>query len=95
MQNKTTGWVAGAVLLLLIGGTGKTGLPESGSTPGGSDRPAASAPPGEGTGQVTSRLWQTDHWKIFLQDGTTVDVSANEGRNCGAGSAFPDCKGRR
>ncbi|WP_281258296.1 hypothetical protein [Actinomadura mexicana] len=44
---------------------------------------------------MTSRLWQTDHWKIFLQDGTTVDVSANEGRNCGAGSAFPDCKGRR
>ncbi|GGT78094.1 hypothetical protein BJ999_001471 [Actinomadura citrea] len=93
MQSRTTGWVAGAILLLIVVGTGSTGLPESGSTSGGSNGPAAPPAGTSGKGQVTSRLWQTDHWKIFLQDGSTIDLSQDAGRNCSAGSVYPQCKG--
>ncbi|MEV3919794.1 hypothetical protein [Actinomadura coerulea] len=91
MQNKTTGWVAGAILLLIIGGTGKTGLPESGSTPGGSNAPAVPTSPGNGRGQVTSRLYQGDHWKLFFRDGD-IDLPPGVGGNCDRGSFYPECK---
>ncbi|GGQ17128.1 hypothetical protein BKA00_006856 [Actinomadura coerulea] len=102
MQNKTTGWVAGAILLLIIGGTGTTGLPGSGSSSGGSGGPAAPAAPAaphSGETQVTSRLWQmqTGDWKVFLKDGGTVNLPKAVGDKCDHGSTYSyaqkTCKG--
>ncbi|MEU8308499.1 hypothetical protein AB0C84_33545 [Actinomadura sp. NPDC048955] len=37
---------------------------------------------------MSSRLWQADHWKVFLEGGGSVDLSESAGDNCTHGSVF-------
>lgn len=90
MQRKTAGLIAGAILLLMCGGVELKGSTEPGSSPGVPDVQASSAAPSAGKAQVkvTSRLWQTDHWKVFLKGGGSVDLSESAGDSCTHGSVF-------
>lgn len=88
MQRRTAGWIAVAVLLVMGGGVELKGSTEPGTSPGVPNVQTSSPAPSAGKAQVSSRLWQTDHWKVFLKGGGSVDLSESAGDNCTHGSVF-------
>lgn len=88
-RDNKVAWIAAVILVLIIGGTGKTGLPESDPAPKSPSDSVAPAKPGGGGPHVEQRLWQTDHWRLYLSDGSHVDVSESQGKKCDVGEPYP------